>query len=74
MAVANTNVLNFLGKQVSFEWNRTVPLTDQFSIVFHEKIKGTVTNIVLSVNCDPEISVNEGDFYSLSELINFQIS
>lgn len=74
MAVANTNALNLLGKEVSFEWNRTVPLTDQSSIVFHEKIKGTVTNIVLSVNCDPEISVNEGDFYVLSELINFQIS
>lgn len=74
MTAANTNALNLLGKEVSFDWNREVPLTDHSSINFHEKVSGTVTNIVLSINSEPEISVDDGDFYTLSELKNFEIA
>lgn len=74
MTAANTNALNLLGKEVSFDWNCEVHLTDHSSINFHEKVSGTVTNIVLGINSEPEISVNDGDFYVLSELQNFEIA
>ena len=61
MAVAHTTVLEMLGKDVSFIHSRKVELT------------GTVTNVVLSLTSEPEISINDGDFYSLSELIDFKI-
>lgn len=73
MTAANTNALNLLGKEVSFDWNCEFPLTDHSSINFHEKVSGTVTNILLSINSEPEISVDDGDFYTLSELKNFEI-
>ena len=74
MTAANITVLEMLGKDVSFQWKREVPLTDHSSINFHEKVSGTVTNIVLSINSEPVISVNDGDFYTLSELKNFEIA
>lgn len=74
MAEANTTVFQFLGKTVSFEYVRHVQITEQSSLDFREKISGVVTNVVLSLNSEPEISVNDGDFYSLSHLIDFTVS
>lgn len=74
MTAANTTVLEMLGKDVSFQWKREVPLTDHSSIHFCENITGTVTNIVLSLSSEPQISVNDGDFYVLSELIDFKVN
>lgn len=74
MAVANTTAFDFLGKTVSFEYVRHIQLTEQSSIDFREKISGVITNVVLSLNSEPEISINDGDFYSLSDLVGFTIS
>lgn len=73
MAVAHTTVLEMLGKDVSFIHQRKVELTDTSFITFTENLTGIVTNVVLSLTCEPEISINDGDFYSLSELIDFKI-
>lgn len=66
MAIANTTALEFLGKTVSFEY--VLP-----SIDFREKISGIITNVVLSLDSEPEISVNNGDFYAFSDLVDFVI-
>ena len=71
MAVANTTVFQFLGKTVSFEYVRHMQITEQSSIDFREKISGVITNVVLSLNSEPEISVDDGDFYALSDLVDF---
>lgn len=73
MAVAHTTVLEMLGKDVSFTHQRKVELTDTSFITFTENLTGIVTNVVLSLTSEPEISINDGDFYSLSELIDFKI-
>lgn len=74
MTAANTNALNLLGKEVSFYWNSESPLTDHSSINFNEKVFGTITNVLLSLNSDPQISVNDGELYTISELENFEIA
>lgn len=68
MTVAHTTVLELLGKQVSFVHSIKVG-----SDVYSSDYSGTVTNIVISLASDPEIAINDGDFYSLSELLEFQI-
>ena len=73
MAVSNTTALEFLGKTVSFEYVYHMQLTEQSSIDFREKVSGVITNIVLSLNSDPQISVDDGDFYYLSDLLDFAI-
>ena len=73
MTVANTTVLEMLGKDVSFIHERKVELTDSSFITFTENFTGTVTNVVLSLTSEPEISINDGDFYVLSELTEFQV-
>ncbi len=73
MAVSHTTVLEILGKDVSFIHERKVELTDTSFITFTENLTGIVTNVVLSLTSEPEISINDGDFYTLSELIDFKI-
>ena len=73
MAVSHTTVLEMLGKNVSFIHQRKVQLTDTSFITFTENLTGIVTNVVLSLTSEPEISINDADFYSLSELIDFKI-
>lgn len=72
MTVAHTTVLEMLGKDVSFIHERKVELTDSSFITFTENFTGTVTNVVLSLTSGPEISINDGDFYSLSDLLDFK--
>lgn len=73
MAVAHTTVLEMLGKDVSFIRERKFELTDSSFITFTQNFTGTVTNVVLSLTTEPEISINDCDFYSLSELLDFKI-
>ena len=73
MAVSHTTVLEMLGKHVSFIHERKIQLTDSSFITFTENFTGTVTNVVLSLTNEPEISINDGDFYSLSELLDFKM-
>ena len=73
MTFSNTKSLELLGKQVSFYSNRTVVLTSDSSVIYRHKLSGTVTNIVFNLHSGPEISLNDGDFYILSELTEFQV-
>ena len=73
MTAANTKALELLGKDVSFIRERKIKLTGSSFITFTENFTGTVTNVVLSLTNEPEISINDGDFYSLSELLDFKM-
>ena len=73
MAIAHTTVLEMLGKDVSFIYERKIQLTDSSFTIVTENFAGTVTNVVLSFTSEPEISINDGDFYSLSKLLDFKI-
>ena len=68
MTVTNLNVLDLLGKQVSF--NQTVPCG---SIDHSLNSTGTVTSITINLNQPPCISIDDGDFYPLSDLLDFKI-
>ena len=35
--------------------------------------KGTVTSVVLSLNSEPEILIDDGDFISMSEIRDFKL-
>ena len=62
MAVSDTNLL---GKQVSFIFPYS-----------HGQLfkKGAVTSVISNLNSSSEILIDDqGDFYSLSEIIDFQI-
>lgn len=74
MAVANTTVLELLGKVVSFEHVLEVPLTEHLSITSRKKICGTVAAVVFTLNSEPEIAVDDGEFYPLSELVDFSVN
>ena len=68
MAAAHTTVLELLGKQVSFVY--TIDISSRaYSLDF----SGVITNIVISLNDEPEISIDDGDFYKLSELSDFKL-
>lgn len=73
MTAAHTTALELLGKTVSFEYVRHLQLTEQSSIDFREKVSGTVTAVVTHISSGPEILIDDGDFYTLSELENFTI-
>jgi hypothetical protein len=71
MTASNTTVLELLGKEVSFIYQRKIDLTDISSIIFSEKLSGIVTSVVLSLTGEPELSINDGDYYVYSDLIDF---
>ena len=64
MTDSNIKHLELLGKQVSFV------AVSKYGNTF---LEGRVTNIVFSLNRCPEISLNDGDFYSFSEVIDFKV-
>lgn len=65
MAVSNTNLLEFLGKQVSYSWLGADGVTYQSD--------GELTSIAFHLHGDHEFAVDEGDYYSFSELTEFQV-
>lgn len=73
MTAAHTTVLELLGKQVSFVRKRVVELTDKSFITFEDNYSGVVTDIVLSLTGNPQIAVDDGDFFSLPDLIDFKL-
>ena len=73
MTAANTTVLALLGKQVSFEYSKDIELTEQTSVTFLKKSSGRVTAVVISLNSEPEFSIDEGDFYCMSQVSNFEV-
>jgi len=72
MTAAHTTVLSLLGKQVSFVKEYKVQLRDETFITFSDSYLGVVTDIVLSINSEPQFCIGE-DFYRISDLIDFKI-
>ena len=64
MTDSNTTVFNLLGKSVSFS------ISNGFD-TFYES--GVVTVVVLTLAGFPEITIDDGEFYSFSELKDFKI-
>ena len=58
------DIVSLMGQQVSFI------VQDEF---YTEEIKGTVTDISLSLSGQHSISVDGGDCFLLSELLEFQL-
>lgn len=73
MTVEHTTVLQMLGKDVSFIFERKFELTDISFITYTEKLTGTVTDVILSLTSEPQISINNGDFYQFPDLVEFEI-
>ena len=65
MAVANTNLLELLGKQVSFSWLGADGVTYQSD--------GELTSIAFHLHGDHDFAVDESDYYSFSELTEFHL-
>ena len=62
------NIISLMGKQVSFVNN--IKIEDKFH---SEQVEGQVTDIVLSLDGNHQVSVQGGDFFVLSDLLEFQI-
>ena len=65
MAVSNTNLLELLGKQVSFSWLGADGITYQ--------TQGELTAVAFYLNTSSEFAVDEGDFFSFDEITDFKI-
>jgi len=66
MAVSNTNLLELLGKQVSFSWLGADGVT--------YNSEGELTSIVFHLHSTSEFSVDEGDYFSFDEVQSFQVA
>lgn len=74
MSAINVSPISLLGRQVSFRdlaferhlLDLTIP-PDFPQELLSSFRSGVVTSVVLSLNSPPEISVNDGDFYRLSD-------
>lgn len=62
------DIVSLMGQQVSFI--SSLKVEDKF---YTEEIKGTVTDISLSLSGQHSISVDGSDFFLLSELLEFQL-
>lgn len=62
------NIISLIGKQVSFVDN--IKIDGEF---YSKQIEGQITDIVLSLDGNHQISVEGGDFFVLSDLLEFQI-
>ena len=65
MAVSNTILLELLGKQVSFCWLGADGVTYE--------IDGQLTSIVFHLESSSEFTVDDGDYFSFDEIIEFQV-
>ena len=65
MAVSNTNLLELLGKQVSFSWLGADGIT--------YKTDGQLTNVVFHLESSSEFTVDDGDYFSFSQIIDFKV-
>ena len=61
-------IINLMGEQVSFV--RNVKVKDEF---LSEQVQGQVTDIVLSLDGEHQVSVEGGDFFPFSDLLEFQV-
>ena len=65
MAVSNTNLLELLGKQVSFSWLGADGVTYNF--------EGQLTTIVFDLESSPQFTVDKSDYFSFDEITDFKI-
>ena len=65
MAFSNTNLLELLGKQVSFSW-----LGDDG---FTYNSEGQLTSIVFDLESSPQFTIDDGDYFSFDEITDFKI-
>ena len=65
MAVSNTNLLELLGKQVSFSWLGADGVTHNF--------EGQLTSIVFHLHATSEFALDKGDYFSFDEITDFNI-
>lgn len=65
MSISNSNLLELLGKNVSFSWLGVE------GVVY--ETDGELSSIVFNVHGDHEFSVDDGDYFSFSELIDFKV-
>lgn len=68
MTVLNSSVLDLLGKQVSFTKKYEYGLE-----VLFLNYSGIVTEIVISLTGEYQISIDSGDFFILSQLLKFKV-
>ena len=61
-------IINLMGEQVSFV--RNVKVKDEF---LSEQVQGQVTDILLSLDGEHQVSVEGGDFFSFSDLLEFHV-
>jgi hypothetical protein len=62
------SIINLMGEQVSFV--RNVKHRDEF---LSQKVEGQVTDIVLNLDGNHQVSVEGGDFFIFSELVDFKV-
>ena len=65
MAVSNTNLLELLGKQVSFSWLGADGVT--------YKTDGQLTSVVFHLESSSEFTVDDGYYFSFDEITDFKI-
>lgn len=63
------NIVELLGKSVSF-----ITSTKVDNKIFVCEEKGVVTDVVLNLDGNHQISLDQGDFHTLSEVLEFQIA
>lgn len=62
------NIINLIGEQVSFVSNLKVQ--EQF---FSENVQGVVTDVLLSLDGNHQISVGGSDFFNINDLVDFKV-
>lgn len=62
------NIINLMGEHVSFVENRKVE-----GKFFTQNIEGKLTDIVLHLHGDHEFAVDDGDYFSFSQIIDFKV-
>ena len=65
MAVSNTNLLELLGKQVSFSWLGADGVT--------YNSEGELTSLVFDLESSPQFTVDKSDYFSFDEITEFQV-
>ena len=65
MAVSNTNLLELLGKQVSFSWLGADGVT--------YNSEGELTSIVFHLHATSEFAVDEGYYFSFDQITGFNV-
>jgi len=63
------NIVELLGKSVSF-----IATTKVEKKIFIREEKGVVTDVILNLNGSHQISLDYGEFHTVSELLEFQIA